>query len=166
MKMIAGRSLRAIANRRRMRAAPRPANISTNAAADCEKKLAPASCATALASSVLPVPGGPCSRMPRGTFAPSFLKRSGSRMNSTTSCSSAFASSQPATSSHPIAPLAAGLISTGLVLGIIFSVRQMKKTSRPMKMIGAHVCSQFEIESHSYHAGPSGTCGVACASSA
>ena len=116
MKMIAGRCLRAIANRRRMREAPRPANISTNAAADCEKKFAPASCATALASSVLPVPGGPCSRMPRGTFAPSFLKRSGSRMNSTTSCSSAFASSQPATSSQPIAPLAAGLISTGLVL--------------------------------------------------
>jgi hypothetical protein len=35
--------------------------------------------------------------------------------------------------------LSAGLISTGLVLGIILSVRQMKKTSRPMKMIGAHV---------------------------
>ena len=36
MKMIAGRLSRAIANRRRMRAAPRPANISTNEAADCE----------------------------------------------------------------------------------------------------------------------------------
>jgi hypothetical protein len=35
--------------------------------------------------------------------------------------------------------LAAGLISTGLVFGIILSVRQMKKTSRPMKMMGAHV---------------------------
>jgi hypothetical protein len=34
-----------------------------------------------------------------------------------------------------------------------------------MKMIGAHVCSQVEIESHEYHAGDSGTCGVACASS-
>ena len=33
MKMIAGRLFRASANRRRMRAAPRPANISTNAAA-------------------------------------------------------------------------------------------------------------------------------------
>ena len=50
-----------------MRAAPRPANISTNEAADWEKNCAPDSRATALASSVLPVPGGPCSRMPFGT---------------------------------------------------------------------------------------------------
>ncbi len=35
MKMIAGRFSRAIWNRRRMRAAPRPANISTNEEADC-----------------------------------------------------------------------------------------------------------------------------------
>ena len=126
MKMIAGRFSRAILNSRRMRAAPRPANISTNAAADCEKKFAPASWATALASSVLPVPGGPCSRMPRGTVAPSFLKRAGSRRNSTTSWSSAFASSAPATSAQPIAPFASGLISVGLVRGIILSVRQMK----------------------------------------
>src|SRR5829696_7211596 len=168
MKMIAGRCLRAIAKRRRMRAAPRPANISTNAAADCEKKFAPASWATALASSVLPVPGGPCSRIPRGTVAPSLRNRSGSRRNSTTSWSSAFASSAPATSFHPIAPFDSGLISVGFVFGISFSVRQRKKTSRPMKMIGAHVCSQVEIESHEYQAGPSGTwtCGVACASSA
>ena len=103
MKMIAGAALRASANRRRMRAAPRPANISTNEAADCEKNCAPASWATALASSVLPVPGGPCSMMPFGTLAPSLAKRSGSRRNSTTSCSSALASSAPATSSQPIA---------------------------------------------------------------
>ena len=91
--------------------------------------------------------------MPRGTVAPSFLKRSGSRRNSTTSCSSAFASSAPATSAQPIAPLASGLISVGLVRGIIFSVRQMKKTSRPMKMIGAHVWSHVEMLSHEYHVG-------------
>ena len=70
MKTIAGAALAASRNRRRMRAAPRPANISTNDAADCEKNWAPDSWATALASSVLPVPGGPCSRMPFGTFAP------------------------------------------------------------------------------------------------
>ena len=64
MKMIAGASLRASRNRRRMRAAPRPANISTNEEADWAKKVALDSLATALASSVLPVPGGPCSRMP------------------------------------------------------------------------------------------------------
>jgi hypothetical protein len=33
----------------------------------------------------------------------------------------------------------------------------MKKTSSPMKMIGAQVCSQVETESHEYHAGDSGT---------
>ena len=60
MNTIAGACLRAILNRRRIRAAPRPTNISTNDAADCEKKRAPDSWATALASSVLPVPGGPC----------------------------------------------------------------------------------------------------------
>ena len=37
MKMIAGAALRASRNRRRMRAAPRPANISTNEEADCAK---------------------------------------------------------------------------------------------------------------------------------
>ena len=77
MKITAGRLARASANRRRMRAAPSPANISTNAAADCEKNSAPDSFATALASSVLPVPGGPWSRMPFGTVAPSAWNRSG-----------------------------------------------------------------------------------------
>ena len=39
MKTIAGAFLRASANSRRMRAAPRPANISTNDAADCAEEL-------------------------------------------------------------------------------------------------------------------------------
>ena len=59
------------------RLAPRPANISTKLEADCAKNCAPDSLATALASNVLPVPGGPCSRMPFGTLAPSSLKRAG-----------------------------------------------------------------------------------------
>ena len=101
-----------------MRAAPRPTNISTNDAADCAKNWAFDSLATARASSVLPVPGGPCSRMPRGTFAPSFLKRLGSRRNSTTSRSSSFASSAPATSSQRVASRESGLISCGLVRGM------------------------------------------------
>src|SRR3954454_13317871 len=88
--------------------------------------------------------------MPRGTVAPSFLKRAGSRRNSTTSWSSAFASSAPATSAQPIAVLDSALISVGLVRGIIFSVFQMKKTSRPMKMIGAQVWSHVEMWSHEY----------------
>ena len=101
-----------------MRAAPRPANISTNEAADCAKNLAFASLATALASSVLPVPGGPCSRMPFGTLAPSLRKRFGSRRNSTTSRSSSLASSTPATSSQLTELDEAGLISCGFVRGM------------------------------------------------
>src|SRR6185437_1727800 len=58
----------------------------------------PASPATAFASSVLPVPGAPTMRTPFGTFPPSLRKRSGSRRNRTTSISSSFASSMPATS--------------------------------------------------------------------
>ena len=98
-----------------MRAAPTPTNVSTNAAADCAKKFALDSCATAFASSVLPVPGGPCSRIPFGTVAPSCLKRFGSRRNSTTSRSSSFASSTPAISSQAIFGEASGLICCGFV---------------------------------------------------
>ena len=122
MKTIAGASLRASRNSRRIRAAPRPANISTNDEADWAKNLALDSCATALASSVLPVPGGPCSRMPFGTFAPSARKRSGSRRNSTTSRSSSLASSTPATSSQPMESELEGLISCGLVRGMYRSM--------------------------------------------
>jgi hypothetical protein len=45
-------------NRSRTRLAPTPTNSSTNSEAAQEKKGVPASPATALASSVLPVPGG------------------------------------------------------------------------------------------------------------
>ena len=132
-----------------MRAAPSPANISTNAAADCEKNSAPDSLATALASSVLPVPGGPWSRMPRGTRAPSLRKRSGSRRNSTTSWSSAFASSAPAISAQPIDPFDSGLICCGLVRGISFSVRHRTKQIAAMNTIGAHVRMPASISSQS-----------------
>ena len=127
MKTIAGAFSRASLNSRRIRAAPRPANISTNEEADWLKKLAPDSCATALASSVLPVPGGPCSRMPFGTFAPSRLKRFGSERKSTISWSSSLVSSTPATSAKVTGALrAAAVISCGFVFGISFSVRHMK----------------------------------------
>ena len=64
-----------------------------------EKKGTPASPATALASSVLPVPGGPISSTPLGIRAPRALNFSGFLRNSTISWSSAFSSSAPATSS-------------------------------------------------------------------
>ncbi len=70
MKMMAGAFCRACSNRSRTRAAPTPTNISTNSEPEMEKNGTPASPATARASSVLPVPGGPTSRMPFGMRAP------------------------------------------------------------------------------------------------
>ena len=58
----------------------------------------PASPATARASSVLPVPGGPTSSTPLGHCAPIARKRSGSRRNEMTSRRSARASCAPPTS--------------------------------------------------------------------
>ena len=60
-------------NRSRTFAAPMPTNISTNSEPDMEKNGTFASPATAFASMVLPVPGGPTSRMPLGMAAPTSL---------------------------------------------------------------------------------------------
>src|ERR1700758_1752151 len=98
MKMIAGAASFAWANRSRTREAPTPTIISTNSEADIWKNGTPASPATARASSVLPVPGGPDSSTPRGIRAPSLRYLSGSRRKSTISVSSSLASSMPATS--------------------------------------------------------------------
>ena len=62
----------------------------------------PASPAIDRASSVLPVPGGPTSRMPFGMRPPIAAKRAGSLRKSTISRTSAFASSTPATSENVI----------------------------------------------------------------
>ena len=63
-----------------------------------EKKGTPASPATALASKVLPVPGGPTSKTPDGILAPIEVNLSGNFRNSTTSSHSSLASGNPATS--------------------------------------------------------------------
>ena len=57
-----------------------------------------ASPAIALANKVLPVPGGPTIKIPFGILPPRFWNFFGSRKKSTTSPTSSFASSQPATS--------------------------------------------------------------------
>mmetsp|Transcript_12107 Transcript_12107/g.30585 ORF Transcript_12107/g.30585 Transcript_12107/m.30585 type:complete len:544 (+) Transcript_12107:169-1800(+) len=98
MKMIQGAFFLAWPKRSRTRAAPTPTNISTNSEPEMEKKGTPASPATARARSVLPVPGGPSRMTPRGILAPSWVKRSGSFRNWTTSSSSSLAWGQPATS--------------------------------------------------------------------
>jgi hypothetical protein len=51
-------------------AAPTPTNISTNSEPEAYKKVTPASPALALASIVLPVPGGPLIKAPLGILAP------------------------------------------------------------------------------------------------
>ena len=67
-----------------------------------EKKGTLASPATALASKVLPVPGGPTSSTPLGILAPSSRYFLGSFKKSTISFSSSFSSSAPATSAKVI----------------------------------------------------------------
>mmetsp|Transcript_2934 Transcript_2934/g.8943 ORF Transcript_2934/g.8943 Transcript_2934/m.8943 type:complete len:242 (+) Transcript_2934:892-1617(+) len=99
MKMMQGAFALAFSNRSRTRLAPTPTKSSTNSEAAQLKKGTPASPATALASSVLPVPGGPTSSAPLGILAPSCVYLSGFLRKSTTSCSSSLAPSTPATSS-------------------------------------------------------------------
>mmetsp|Transcript_17090 Transcript_17090/g.21307 ORF Transcript_17090/g.21307 Transcript_17090/m.21307 type:complete len:237 (-) Transcript_17090:257-967(-) len=84
----------------RTRDAPTPTNISTNSDPEIEINGTPASPATALANNVLPVPGGPSKITPRGIRHPFFVYASGCFKKSTTSANSAFAPSQPATSSN------------------------------------------------------------------
>ena len=100
MNTIAGCAALACAKRSRTREAPTPTIISTNSLALAEKNGTPASPATARASSVLPVPGGPESSTPRGILPPRAAYLPGFLRKSTTSTSSCSASSMPATSSN------------------------------------------------------------------
>mmetsp|Transcript_16690 Transcript_16690/g.51277 ORF Transcript_16690/g.51277 Transcript_16690/m.51277 type:complete len:287 (+) Transcript_16690:2-862(+) len=102
MNTTQGAFLRASWKSWRTRAAPRPTNISTNSEPEMDRNLASASPATERASRVLPVPGGPSSRQPRGSWAPRRVYLVGSLRKSTTSISSRLASSQPATSSKRV----------------------------------------------------------------
>ncbi len=98
MNTMQGAFFFACSNMSRTRAAPTPTNISTKSEPEMEKKGTLASPAMARASSVLPVPGAPTISTPRGMRPPSFWNFDGSRRNSTSSATSSFASSTPATS--------------------------------------------------------------------
>ena len=98
MNTIDGAAAFACVNRSRTREAPTPTIASTNSDAAIEKNGASASPATARASSVLPVPGGPAKSTPWGMRPPSRWYLAGVRRKSTTSDSSSVASSMPATS--------------------------------------------------------------------
>ena len=78
--------------------APTPTNISTKSEPEIVKNGTLASPATALASRVLPVPGGPTINIPLGIFPPTLMNFAGSLRKSTSSFTSSFASSHPATS--------------------------------------------------------------------
>ncbi len=78
--------------------APTPTNISTKSDPESEKNGTFASPATALASSVLPVPGEPIRRAPLGIFPPNAVYFFGFFKKSTISCTSSLAPSNPATS--------------------------------------------------------------------
>ena len=70
IKIIHGAICCACLKRSRTREAPTPTYISTKADPESEKNGTFASPATAFASSVLPVPGGPTRRAPLGSLAP------------------------------------------------------------------------------------------------
>ena len=99
MKMMQGALAFACLKRSLTLDAPTPTNISTKSEPVSEKKGTSASPATALASRVLPVPGGPTSRAPLGSFAPMERYFAGLCRKSTISTNDSFASSSPATSS-------------------------------------------------------------------
>mmetsp|Transcript_29797 Transcript_29797/g.95846 ORF Transcript_29797/g.95846 Transcript_29797/m.95846 type:complete len:243 (+) Transcript_29797:1062-1790(+) len=105
MKMMLGEFWRACAKRSRTRLGPTPTNISMKSLPEIERNGTPASPAVALARSVLPVPGGPTRRAPRGILAPSSWNFLGSLRNCTNSMTSTLASSQPATSLKKILSL-------------------------------------------------------------
>ncbi len=85
-------------NKSRTRDAPTPTNISTKSEPDIEKNGTLASPATALARSVLPVPGGPTRRAPLGILPPKAVYFEGFFRKSTISITSSFAPYKPATS--------------------------------------------------------------------
>ena len=105
MKMMQGAFFLPCSNMSRTREAPTPTNISTKSEPEMVKNGTLASPAMARASSVLPVPGGPTSRQPFGILPPRRWNFCGSLRNSTTSSSSCFASSMPATSSKVTRPV-------------------------------------------------------------
>mmetsp|Transcript_2182 Transcript_2182/g.5464 ORF Transcript_2182/g.5464 Transcript_2182/m.5464 type:complete len:361 (-) Transcript_2182:51-1133(-) len=98
MKMMDGECSLAITNSSRTMREPSPMYFCTSSLPETRMKVQSVWCATARASSVLPVPGGPTSSAPLGILAPSSWKRLGSLRNFTNSMISVLASSQPATS--------------------------------------------------------------------
>ena len=98
IKIIHGAFSRACLNKSLTRLAPTPTNISTKSLPLRLKKGTCASPATAFASKVLPVPGGPINKAPFGILPPKAVYFLGFFKKSTISITSTLASSKPATS--------------------------------------------------------------------
>ena len=98
IKTIQGAFSLACLNRSRTRDAPTPTNISTKSDPEIEKNGTFASPATAFASKVFPVPGRPINNAPFGILPPRSVYFFGFFRKSTSSLTSIFASSNPATS--------------------------------------------------------------------
>ena len=105
----------------------------------------PASPATARASSVLPVPGGPTSKQPRGIFAPMDWYLAGLARKSLISCISSTASSTPATSAKRTSGRSS-MLCLALALPkficelFAFAIWLNRKNSMaPMRMMGSSV---------------------------
>ena len=100
--MIHGDFSFACLKRSRTLDAPTPTNISTKSEPESEKKGTFASPATAFASKVLPVPGGPESITPLGILPPNSVYFFGFFKKSTISNTSSLAPVIPATSSNVV----------------------------------------------------------------
>ena len=100
IKIMQGFAFFAVSNKSRTLDAPTPTKSSMKSEPLIVKNGTFASPATALASKVLPVPGGPTKSTPFGIFAPRSIYFCGFFKKSTTSSSSAFSSSAPATSEN------------------------------------------------------------------
>ena len=98
MKIKHGALRLACWNISRTRLAPTPTNNSTKSDPEMKQKGTLASPATALASKVLPVPGGPNSKIPFGILAPKLWNFLGFFKKSIISLTSSFSSFKPATS--------------------------------------------------------------------
>src|SRR5208337_4950057 len=148
MKMMQGAFFLPCSKRSRTRLAPTPTNISTKSEPEMLKKGTLASPATARASRVLPVPGGPTNSTPLGIRPPSFWNFCASRRNSMISLSSSLASSTPATSLKVTffccmeSKRARLLPNDNALLPPDCIWRIMKNHSAPITTNGARVCSQ------------------------
>ena len=144
MKTMQGAFFLPCSNRSRTREAPTPTNISTKSEPLIEKNGTFASPATARASSVLPVPGGPISSTPFGMRPPSFWNFCGSLRNSMISWSSSLASSTPATSLNvtffcELDESFALLLPNESALLPPLCIWRMKKIQKPIRSrMGAH----------------------------